>query len=191
MSSVTGIIQEIKTESRGGRTAYDIVVGGQRYGAGLYAPKAKVGDYVKFDIDDSRGYQNVARGTLKVSKNKAPAEAVAEAAATAPKVSTAGGTVDMKQEVISRQSAKNTAIEFLKLLQSVDALALPAANSKKGSKQEVVEALLAKYEAQFYESNTGVAYKDITPGAKSESVDGEIDEDAEEETAAPEDDAWE
>lgn len=158
---VTGVIQEIKTKNTStGKQAFDVVVAGQSYGVGLYAPKARVGDYVKFEIDDSRGYQNVARNSLQVSKNKAPPEAVAQAAATAPKMSTGGGTVDMKQEIISRQSAKNTAIEFMKVLQAAGALPVPAA---KGKAQEALEIVFREYEKQFYESNTGVAFKDITP----------------------------
>src|SRR5687768_13750341 len=101
MAEQTGIIQEIRVKDvAGGKKAYDIVVAGQAFGVGLFAPKAKVGDYVKFEIDESRGYKNVARNSLKVSTNKPPAEAIAEADATKPAQSTAGGSVDMKQEVV-------------------------------------------------------------------------------------------
>lgn len=185
MAEITGIVQEIQVRDvKGGKKGYDLVVGGERYGYGLYAPKCQVGDYVKFGLDESRGYKNVERNTLRVSKNKPSTEALAEAAATAPKQSAGGGSVDMKQEIISRQSALNSAIDFMTLLHANDALGLPA--SAKGKKQEVLESMLAKYMAEFYERNTGVAYKDITPGKKEETVDSPeaVDD-------TPVDDEWE
>lgn len=189
MAEVTGVVQEIKAIARGGKTVYDIVVGGQSYGAGFYAPKCKQGDYIKFTIDDSRGYQNVARGSLKVSSHKPPAEAVAEAQATAPVKTNAGGTFDSRQDIISRQSASNSAIAFLQLAQAADALGLPA-SAAKGKKQEVLEAMLKKYTQMFYEFNTGAAFKDISPNS------GEASESKEEEATAPDvvvdttDDPW-
>ena len=48
LTVVSGVIQQIQTRSVSGgtKTAYDIYVNGQKYGAGLFAPKAKEGDYV-------------------------------------------------------------------------------------------------------------------------------------------------
>lgn len=190
MSYVTGVVQDVKAKNvAGGKTAYDIVVGGEAYGAGLYRPKCNVGDYVKFELDDSRGYKNVARNSLKVSANKAPPEAVAQAKATAPKTNSAGNTVDAKQETISRQSALNSAIEWVKVLASAEALGLPA-TSKKGTKSEAMDTILAKYLQLFYEQNTGLKYTNIAPGAK-ESIDGdEEDADEEQEDVAADDDNW-
>lgn len=179
--TIRGIVQEIQTRQvAGGKTAYNIKVGGDSYGAGLFAPKCKQGDYVTFTLDDARGYKNVERGTLKVGK--APAGEPAPAASSpAPKGSY--NSFDSRQDAISRQAASNTAIAFLNLLAANDALGLPA-SGKKGTKQEAMEALLHKYEAEFYERNTGVAWKDISPNKSAAS------EDAEEE-AEPEDQAWE
>lgn len=186
--SITGIIQKIEARSvAGGKTAYNIVVGGQSYGAGLYAPKAKEGDYVKFNVDESRGYKNVERNSLKVSANKPPAEAVAAAEATAPKQSTTGGSFDTKQDTISRQSATNTAIAFLQLLSDNDALGLPATTTKKGNKQQALEAMLSKYTVQFYEENTGVVFKSIAPGASEGKPEEPEDEP---EVEAPSDEEW-
>ncbi len=175
MSEVTGVVQEIQTRGvAGGKTAYNVVVAGQSYGAGLYAPKCKAGDYVKFEVDESRGYKNVARGSLKVSANKAPAEAVAEAEATAPKQSSTGGTFDTRQDTISRQASLNSAIAFMQLLSENEALGLPAANTK-GKRQETLELMLRKYVQEFYEFNTGVTFKDISPTQKAEDTEAEPD----------------
>lgn len=168
MADMTGVVQAVNVKDvSGGRKSYDVVVAGQAYGAGLYAPKCKVGDYVKFEIAESRGYKNIARNSLKISANKPPAEAVAQAEATAPKTNSQGGSFDTRQDVISRQAATNSAIQFMTLLASQEAL--PAASGKnKGTKQEVLETLLHQYEASFYERNTGVVWKDITPGAEKD-----------------------
>lgn len=186
MSQVSGIIQEVTSRAvSGGKTAYNITVGGQSYGVGLYPPKAKEGDYVRFTVDESRGYKNVERGTLQVSKNKPPAEAVAEAEATKPK---APGH-DAKQDTISRQSAHNTAIDYLTLAQAAGIL--PAAPKNKGSGLEYLDTLLVKYTQWFYERNTGIAWEDISPSAKEEgsTTDGAA-EPTDEGFTAPEDDAW-
>lgn len=186
-NEMTGVVQEVKVKTvAGGKTAYDIVVGGQSYGVGLYAPKCKAGDYVKFEIDDSRGYKNVARNSLKVSANKPPAEALAEAQATAPKQSAAGGTFDLRQDMISRQAASNTAIAFMNLLQSAGALPTAA----KGKQQEVLEQMLEQYEKEFYERNTGTAWKDVSP-SKKDSGPTPVDEpDVTEDTSATSDEEW-
>lgn len=187
---VTGIIQAIETRSvAGGKTAYNIVVGGQSYGAGLYKPKANEGDYVKFEVDDSRGYKNVARNSLKVSPNKAPAEAVEEAKATAPTKHSDGSVTtkaaDQRQETISRQSALNSANDFLAVAAQVDALGLPASGAK-GKRLEALEILLHKYTKQFYEQSTGQTWKgsEVAPTLAEDAA--ELDA-----VAEPEDTPWE
>lgn len=187
MIDVTGVVQSVEKKAvSGNRYAYEIVVGGESYGVGLFPPKCTTGDYVKFGLDDSRGYKNVGRGTLKVSKNKPPAEAVAVAAATAPQVNTAGTSFDTRQDIISRQAAMNTAIQFLTVLAGVDALGLPA--GAKGNKQAALEGMLSKYTQEFYERNTGLKFKDITPvdEAKAEAAVAEFVEPQ----VVAEDDEW-
>ena len=187
MSSVTGVIQQINEKSvAGGKKAYDIVVAGQTYGYGLYPPKAKEGDYVKFDVDESRGYKNVARNSLKVSTNKPPAEAVAEAQASAPKQNSVGGSVDSRQDSILRQSSLNYAIQYLGVLAQAGALAVPAT---KGKQQEYVDTLRKKYTQEFYEANSGLAYKDISPN-QTEAAGGGEDETPFETSDAPADGEW-
>lgn len=182
MSQVSGIIQDIQTRSvAGGKTAYNLVVGGESYGAGLYAPKAKVGDYVTFGVDESRGYKNVERGTLKVGK--APAGASAPAPVASAKQTFSAGGFDARQDAISRQAASNTAIAFLDFLVKADALALP-----KTKRQEAAETYLHKYEQMFYERNTGQTWKDISPNKKDDEEYADAGED--EELADPQDDNW-
>ena len=184
---VTGIIQSIdEREVSGGRTAYNIRVAGESYGAGLYKPKAKVGDYVKFNVEMNGRYKNVARNSLKVSKHKPPAEAVA-----ASKSAPAKGGYDDRQDVISRQAAMNSALTFMALLQTAEALAIPASGSKD-KKEAAAVAVLQGYIKDFYEMNTGQAYKDIAP-KKEEPAEEAADDNPPfdvEDDVLPDDDAW-
>lgn len=184
MSEITGVVQEVKSRVVGsGKTAYDIVVGGQSYGAGLFKPKCEVGDFVKFELDEARGYKNVGRNSLKVSKNKPTPEQMAESEKTAPVQSSTGGSFDQRQDTISRQAAMNTAIGFLTLAASQDALGIPA--SAKGKKIEVLEGMLHKYTQEFYEANTGAKWKDIGPKAEETPVEPPV-----EDAPAPVDQEW-
>lgn len=182
---VTGIVQEIVTKQvAGGKKAYDIVVAGQAYGAGLYKPKCSEGDYVKFEVDESRGYKNVARNSLKVSTGKPPAEAVAAAAASAPVKNAVGQAFDARQDSIMRQSSTNYAVMYLGVLAQAGALSLP---TTKGKALEAMDAMLAGYIKQFYEANTGLVYKDISPN-QTEAADAGDEEPPFED--APPDGEW-
>lgn len=177
-----GVIQAIETRSvAGGKTAYGIKVAGTTYGAGLYAPKAKEGDYVQFTVDDSRGYKNVERGTLKVLPNKPTDHQEAPAKPAYNK--TGGSSFDARQDAISRQAASNTALAYLTLQQAAGCLPLP---SKKADIAEALDALLKETTVAFYEQNTGVTWKDIGP--KKDAAGG--DEAEEGEAADPADEAW-
>lgn len=169
---ITGVIQEVITQQRGANTMVDIVVGGQKYGAGLQKFfKGKAGQYVEFDLDDSRGFSNVARNSLKLGDFKGapeadPREPGATSASTSgyarPTVQRAASSFDNRQDAISRQAASNTAITWLNFLASQDAL--PAATGKaKGAKQQMLDTLRQEYERHFYEHNTGVEWKSIAP----------------------------
>lgn len=183
---VTGIIQGIEERQvSGGRTAYNIKVAGESYGAGLYAPKAKEGDYVRFNVDMNGRYKNVARNSLKVSKNKPPAEAVAAA-----KAGPAAGGYDNRQDIISRQAAMNSALAFMELLHKTEGLAIPASGSKD-KKEAAAVALLQGYIKDFYEMNTGQEYKSIAPEKKEEKPEVEEDNPPfEEEEVAADNDDW-
>jgi hypothetical protein len=185
MAEITGIIQSIIEKQTNAGVMADIVVGGEKYGAGLKKfLKAKEGDYVKFTLDDARGFKNVERNSLKVSQGKPPAEAVEQAAATKARVAGAVSGFDARQDAISRQAASNTAIAWMQLLASQDAL--PKATAKaKGSAAQALDLVREEYEKTFYERNTGQEYKLIGPAAK------EAEEDAgDDDTAAPADQEW-
>lgn len=182
MSNVKGVIQSITTRSTRAGDMADIQVAGQRYGAGLVKYlKCKEGDYVTFDVEENGNFKNVARNSMKVSKNKPPAEAVAEAKATASK-----GGFDARQDAISRQAASNTAIAWMTFLQSAEAINIPASQAKtKGGSMAYLDTLRREYEREFYEANTGNEWKSIAPDKEAEVAYEEVAEEA------PSDDPWE
>lgn len=184
MAEVSGIIQKIDSRkvSNGTKTAYDIYVAGQKYGAGLWAPKAKEGDYVTFNANQSQYGFDVERGTLKVGK--APKGEVAAAASA--NVRAAVNSFDSRQDAISRQAASNTAIAWIVALQQAGALALPASKTK-GAAQAALDTIRREYEKEFYEANTGNEWKDIRPKSSAGNEEMEFDDvdgdDAEDEDA--------
>lgn len=176
---ISGVVQEVIRRSlNNGKSAYDIVVAGDKYGAGLFAPKCKEGDYVTFDVQYNGNFKNVERGTLKVSANK-PANA--GGSTPAQNVRAASNSFDARQDAISRQAASNTAIAWLSLLNTMGALPI-AASKSKGSQQEAMDLLRRQYEKEFYQDNTGVEWKNISPAKNAES---DADETSEEEEIDP------
>lgn len=174
MAQVTGVVQVVKDKQTSiGKTAWDIKVGGQWYGAGLFKPDIQEGDYVSFDYVVSGNFKNIERGTLK--KGKVPEGSAAKA------VNSAMSNFDTRQDAISRQAASNTAIAWVTFLASNGAIQLPARS--KGAAQEGWDTILAEYERRFYEKNTGVRWKDISPapakagGARADSEDSNDDHD--------------
>ena len=194
MAQVKGVVQAVETrEVSGGRTAYSVRVGGQSYGAGLFKPKCKEGDYVTFEEERNGNYKNIARGSLKVSDYKPSPEE--EKVETKPYTPNSGG-VDWdakakadaeRQDTISRQASSNSAIAFMQIMSDNDALGLPKTDTR-GAKAKALTALLRKLEVEFYERNTGKTYVDITPSAE-QPVEKEEDEESFEE-AASSDQGW-
>lgn len=182
MSEVTGVIQKIETNQRGKYLMADVFVAGEKYGFGLAKTlEAKEGDYVKFQVEENRGFLNIVRDSMKVSEHKPPAEALAEAKVSVTKPSYS--SFDSRQDAISRQAASNTAIAWMNFLGSQGVVELPASKTKtKGAHMAALDELRRGYERDFYEHNTGQAYKDISPeAAESKETDD----------ATPSDEAWE
>ena len=194
MAQVKGVVQAIETKqvSGGTKTAYSIVVGGQGYGAGLFKPKCKEGDYVTFEVEMNGNYKNVARNSLSVSDYKPAPEDTPAPTKSAAK--TAGVDWDAKakadaerQDTISRQASSNSAIAFMQIMSANDALGLPKSTAK-GAQAKALTALLRKLEVEFYERNTGKVWVDITPKQKQETE--QADGEDEQEDGASSDEGW-
>lgn len=146
MASVKGYIKFIDPRETSVGTMYDVNVDGVKYGAGKFAPKAAVGDYVEITYSENGRFKNIDKNGLKVLP--APANGGGK-----PSASGSSPGYDSRQEVISKQAASNTAIAWLDILIKADAL--PVVKAAKDKKADLMDALRLKYTAEFYQLATG------------------------------------
>lgn len=159
---VTGIIENITSRQTQFGEMYDIVVDGQSYGNGKYAPRGvNIGDAVTFTAEVKGRYRNVARGTLRragvgdVPSAPSPSAAPQRMAVNDPKEkywSDKAASDEARQKIISRQAALNTAIDFVEAAIKAEALALPA---KAADKIGLLEAMVVRYAQKFHKVSTG------------------------------------
>lgn len=161
MAKISGVVQEVQQYDTKVGKMWNVVVGGEKYGNGKYEPRCAAGDVIEFEVSYNGNYKNVAPKTLVVTGKSAET----------PKPSTApssGGGFDARQDVISRQAALNSALEFVGLMASSGMLPI-AASAKAGAKIEALEALVRKYTADFHLQSTG---KEMPFPAASGAVSG-------------------
>lgn len=131
---------------------YDIYVGNDKLGAGKFPPKGiNVGDFVKYEVEMNGQYKNLKRGTL---------EKVDPPAGVAPPTPPKPSSISLdRQDVISRQAALNTAIQFLQVLQAEGAIPSGAKSLKADEKADKIEAVLWHYVQKFYAASTMTEYE--------------------------------
>lgn len=146
-----GFVTKIDARNTKFGTYYDIYVDNNNLGGGKFPPKGvSEGDFVEYEMEkNARGYDQIKAGTLR--KAEAPAGVKAPAAPTPSSIS-----MD-KQDVISRQSALNSALSFLSTL--VAAGGIPEGKTLTPAKKaEKLEAILLSYTARFFHMSTGAEY---------------------------------
>lgn len=161
MSKISGIVEEIV--SRNGY--YDLKINGKRYGNGKYAPRdVKQGDFVEFEYESKQNgqYTNyyVKPRTLRKAEGSTPAKApegAQESATTsgyAQPVKREYVAFDERQDIISRQAALNTALQFCTLASSHGAVDFPK-SAKPSERLTLVRAWLLDEASRFYNLSTG------------------------------------
>lgn len=152
--SQSGYIQAITPRETRVGIMYDLVIDGQKIGAGKFKPKGvDVGDYVNYDVDMNGKFRNLKAGSL--SKATPPAGVSKPAQSTGTGYSTP--YVD-RQEIISKQSALNSALAFVEILNTAGALPIPA-SKKAAEKADLIEQIVMEYTAKFYHMNTGNTFE--------------------------------
>lgn len=177
-NTVSGIVQSIDARETKFGQMYSARVNGTSYGIGKYPPKCKVGDNVTFNVTYNGQYANMDTKSLQVIAGGATAPS-APPAAGAP---TRGNYEDPKQTVIAKQSALNSAVAFMQVLQSADALPV-SKTAKPADRLKTLEAMLNHYRSKFYFESTGSEFPVVE---KDEPTIGDADSDADEE----EDSRW-
>jgi hypothetical protein len=171
MATVTGKVNKITSKEWEGKNLYGLEVNGKSYGTGTKKPTVVAGDYVEFEADTSGKYAKADFFSIK------KIEAPAGSAATGP---TGGGYRygagdDKKQEVISKQAARNSAIAFFAQLAALDALPTPAKTAKIDARMELYLGILDKMTTDFFDYSMG---KSKAPTKEeSKSVDGSAADD--------------
>lgn len=149
MTQVIGVIQDIRSRNTSVGDMYDIVVDGNTYGVGKYAPRGvQRGDTVSFTSEARGNYKNVAKGTLrKVEAMEAPKTISGDAPLRALPPTDAE-----RQGIISRQAALNTAVAFVSALTAAECVPLPARNADRLA---YCNALVLAYANSFHVISTG------------------------------------
>ena len=158
---VVGTIQDISSRSvSNNRTAYGIVIDGQNYSVGLYAPRGvAVGDNVEFEVEVNGQYRNVAKGTLRKVYGAAATASPPSAPSASPQASTnspIGGKTFVsdtdRQSIISKQAALNTAISYVNVLLETESVPLP---KTAADRLAFIESLVFDSTAKFHKFSTG------------------------------------
>lgn len=154
----------IEKDTKAGKM-YDLVFSdGVKIGAGKFPPKGLVkGEYYSYEYTANGNFKNLTSGSMK---KLAKPQGVAAPAAAAPATSFGGRTANT-QDVISRQAAANTAIDWVRLLVEADALPVPK-TAKTGVKADLLEEVLKTYMAKFHAWNV---HKDFDFGAAEDEKD--------------------
>jgi len=156
---VKGKIQKISSRDTQYGTMYSIQVNNEYYSIGKYPPKVSEGDYVKFDVTANGKYWNLTKGSKveRVTGEDVPAETPTR---TAPpsRGGYGGGNDDKRQDVISKQAARNSALTFIQLAVANGAIEFPkTANADK--KFAILSAFLDETTEKFYNYSVGKVEK--------------------------------
>ena len=151
-------LQDINEKQTSFGTMYDLVFSnGDRVGAGKFKPKgAEVGGYYEYGVTMRGQYKNLTPGSLR--KLPTPAGVKPQAAATPARSGGGYQSNDKRQEVISKQAALNSALNFVSLLVAADALPVPK-TAKSDKKADLVHDVVMHYTAKYYNLATGEVYE--------------------------------
>lgn len=152
MSTMKGKVTGIPQNETAYGTMYNVEVAGKAYGFGKYPPKFKVGDYIEFNADTSGRFPKMDYKTVKTIP------AFEEAAEAAPAGrggnSRSYGNDDKRQEVISRQAARNSAIAMFSELRQLEALPVPK-TAKAGEKFDLYIGIVDKLTEEYFNYSVG------------------------------------
>lgn len=160
---VTGTIERIEARPVPGHgTFYDLIVDGQKYGNGKYAPRdVKEGDVVSFEYETTQRGQytnhNIKSRTLRKVEGGGATQARPQAARPAAVAAPARQPYtpwDERQEIISKQAALNTAIALGGLAVEAGAV-LVNKTAKDNEKLTLVHNWIMEEAAKIFNATTG------------------------------------
>jgi hypothetical protein len=143
LSNVKGVVQDIKEFSSSRGPMYSIKVDGDLFGTGSNKPKCAPGDTVAFRFTENGKFRNIDMKSFSI-----------EAASVQQVGKPTGGGFDARQEIISRQSALNSAISFVHVLALADAIPGVGKTTKAEDKYGIIEALVVEKANEFHTAST-------------------------------------
>lgn len=157
MMQVEGYVQTIDTvPTKTGKTMYNVRVNGVKYGAGMYPPKFKQGDFISFTSSMNGNFNNMETRTVTVKQPPAgmsPPQATSAGYNGAlgqnpPRANSQGW--DDRQDAITKQSSRNSALAMVKLL--FDAGGIPGLDKAKtpADKMQTINSLVDEYTKDYY-----------------------------------------
>lgn len=171
-NTIRGTVQKVY-EKNG---FFYLIIDDTFYGFGKRRPSAKQGDYVTFAADQNGKYWNADDKTLIVTESTS--DSVPSKASTPYTDKTSKDDYWKEREKrdiviqgkIQMQSARNSAIEFVKLALSADAIKLPA---KQADKADALFEFVNHYASLFNDITNG---KEATQSSSDETVEHNTDE---------------
>jgi hypothetical protein len=169
LEKITGVAEYINSRATSFGNMYALKVNGTNYSTGKDNPSTKYGiekgDTVTFSAEqNAKGYWDI-KGPVKKQEPAAPVVESGSPAGVVRTAVVARQTEDIKQRTISRQAARNTAVEFLQLAQAAGVLPLA---KTKGANFDLLRDHLDKLTDEFYNDSLNPKPYDATPiAAKS------------------------
>lgn len=158
MAQVSGQVNQIKTKQTQFGEMYDVIINGQSYGIGKFAPRGiGPGDFVTLEFEQKGNYRNVVKGSLRKDDNPQPQSAASST--PSPAATPYAGKApyvpfDERQEMISKQAAMNTALTFCKLASDNGAVPMPK-GVKEADKLGLLHQWVLDTAATLYNLATG------------------------------------
>jgi hypothetical protein len=177
--SFKGKVTNIPSANTSAGVFYNVEVDGRKpaYGFGKYPPKNfKVGDYIEFEADVSGKFPKMDYKSVRVIEP--PSEPVAPSTARSNGYAGKGGGFndDKRQEVISKQAARNSAIAMFGELRQLGAVPTGKAKASPSELFDLYIGIVDDLTQKYFDYSMG---KVASPAKEAAVVEGaeSVDED--------------
>jgi hypothetical protein len=173
-----GKVTNIPSSETAYGTMYNVEVDGKKFGFGKYPPKNfKVGDYVEFDVDNTNPkYPKMNYKSVKIVEPPSEPASTVRTGGNVGGYSRGGFNDDKRQEVISKQAARNSAIAALEFLGKHGALPAAPAKAKPSDLFDLYSGLIDEFTQKYYDYSMGKVAPTIKPEATIQGAES-VEED--------------
>lgn len=168
-----GVVSKVSSFDYNGKTLWSFQLNGDRsfYRTGDKRPTVEQGQFISFDAKQGgkQGNFNVDLNSITIKKEEQQAKGVVGAFTNGASNKDDYWTKKEARDVlvqarIERQSTRNSALEFIKILIQQEAVKVPAKN-----KVEFFEQLLGHYQEEFIADNSGESMAKAAQQASDDS----------------------